>query len=627
MPGENIPERLRSATLTRLGLEKSVLPPGVETRVDQLISALTSQDVAAKVAAVSALGRLGEQIPVEPLVRALYDESDLVRAAAALALGTLRERSALEPLLQALHDPSWRVRAAAALTVGKVGEREHTLIEELAALVNDEDESVCIAAVQSLGEMGELAPLEPLTFALYDQDWSVREAAVHALEKVGGKEALNLLEEALRDKDALVRAAAERALQRKAATEDSSTAHPNQQAQAEPVPLHPGPHRRRGQRRFSRRSFGMLVALVAAACIMIASLAIALKWFSRTPPPLAQSIGCAGFASSSTDLASQQDGSIGINDELVIDLYSLQAPDAGKSYYGWLLANSSDLKTAIPLGKLPFQGGKISYLYKDPAHRNLLLTASYFLITEEDTGGAPLTPTPDRSEWSYAAQISQVPNPSDTQHHYSLFDHLQHLLADDPAFDSIGLRGGTGFWLTRNTGAVGESAQSAQTFWKSHDARQVRNQIIAMLDYLDGTSYVNNDLPPGTPLQVPQAYAHFGLLFVDPQGLLAHVESSLKAITQSPSASRDQKALATRLITEVHKINAQLELVRQDARLLMQMTDAQLLQPSSLSLINDMAAHTASAFTGNAKLGLEGAVKVLSDIQSLANFDAEAYQH
>jgi hypothetical protein len=68
-------------------------------------------------------------------------------------------------------------------------------------------------------------------------------------------------------------------------------------------------------------------------------------------------------------------------------------------------------------------------------------------------------------------------------------------------------------------------------------------------------------------------------------------------------------------------------MVHQDALLLMRMKDAQLLQPSSLLLVNDMATHAASAFTGNSKLGVEGAVKVFNDIQSLASFDVEAHQH
>jgi hypothetical protein len=622
MSSENTSERLRSAMLARIGLEKHALPPGIETQVDQLISTLESSDAATRVAAVHMLGKLGEQAPVESLVSTLRDESDIVRAASARALGTLGDRTPLEPLFHALHDSSWRVRAAAALALGKMGERAP--IEELAALVNDEDESVCIAAVQALGEMGTRAPIESLTLALHDQEWSVREATVLALEKLGGREAENLIKEALRDKDAMMRKTAERVLQRKAAAQERPTVHSSQIALVKTIPLPLQPRLRPARRLLSQRFIGSGAAIAVAACIVLASLAMVARFFS-SPPLAQQGIGGASFGSSATNMFSQHDGSLGVNDELSIDLFSLQAPATGKSYYGWLLANPLDL-TTIPLGKLPFQQGKISYLYKNPTHQNLLLTSSYFLITEEDTNGAPLTPTQDRTQWRYSAGISQIADPSDT-HHYSLFDQLQHLLAKDPTLESMGLRGGVGFWLTRNAGKIGTGAQSTQNFWQFHNARQARNQIIGLLDYLDGVSYVNRDLPPGTPLQIPQTEAPIGILVVDPQGLLAHTELYLNAIAQSPYASADQKALATRLVAQVNKINAQCEMVHYDAQILMQMTDAQLLQPSSLSLLKDMTAHAAFAFTGNSKIGIEGAVKVFNDVQSLASFDVEAYQH
>jgi HEAT repeats/PBS lyase HEAT-like repeat len=623
MPGDNTSERLRSATLARLGLEKNALPPGIETQMDQLISTLGNPDTATRTAAIRMIAKLEGQAVVEPLVNALHDESDIVRAASARALGTLEERTPVEPLVSALHDSSWRVRAAAAQALGKSGERAPT--EELAALVNDEDESVCIAAVQALGEMGERVPMEPLVLALYDQSWSVREAAVLTLEKIGGREALTLLEEALQDKDAVVRETAQRVLQRKAAEQERLPVSTSQPALIEPIPFRPQPRWRPTRPQLSRRFWGAVAAIAVAACIVLASFAIVPRFFSQ--PPLAlQGFGGASFASSATNILSQHDGSIGVNDELLFDLYSLQAPASGKSYYGWLLANASDPAAAIPLGKLPFHQGKISYLYKNPTHQNLLLTSSYFLITEEDTNSRPLTPAQDRTQWRYSAEISQIPNPSDTAHHNSLFDHIQYLLAKDPTLESMGLRGGVGFWLTRNAGKVGENAHSTQEYWKNHDAQQVRSQVIGMLDYLDGVSYVHKDLPPGTSLQVPQTEAPIGLLVTDPQGLLAHTKLYLNAIAQSPQASADQKAQATRLVTEVNKINAQCEMVHQDARTLMQMTDAQLLQPSSLVLLNDMATHADLAFTGNAKINMEGALKVFNDIQSLASFDVEAYR-
>ena len=212
MPNRDASENILPATLARLGLGKSTLPPGAETDKDRLVIALTSQEWSVRAAAIRALGKLGEQVPIEHFVAALGDENDVVRAAAAHALGTLKERAPIEPLVFALRDSAWRVRAAAALALGQMGERAP--IDELVALVNDEDASVCAAAVQALGEMGERVPIETLVLALNDQDWSVREAAAMTLGNIGRRAPVEPLVAALRDKDSLVREAARQALQR-----------------------------------------------------------------------------------------------------------------------------------------------------------------------------------------------------------------------------------------------------------------------------------------------------------------------------------------------------------------------------------------------------------------------------
>lgn len=651
--------------LARLGLRKSTLSPGAEIPVDQLVADLSSPEWPIRAASARAIGRLGERASIELLMTSLDDQSDLVRAVAVQALGTLGERAPVEPLVRALHDSSWRVRAAAVLALGRMGDL--VPIDELAALVGDEDESVCIAALQVLGAMGERAPTETLILGLNDQDWAVREAAALALGNWGYRAPLGPLVAALQDKDSSVRAAARRALQQThpdtsfdiiattetdllpcAFTQDSGISHfisDRQQSGSisepgpiasniaaadyvEPIPLRPPRQPLPMRKRFSRRIVAIAVAALIAASFIVASLATLPKLFSTPPAPQALALGGADFANSQMDLVAQNNGLIGINDELQINLHDLNAPAPGKSYYGWLLGNKNALETnVIPLGRLPFSQGKIDYPYKNPARQNLLATTSFFLITEEDSSVTPLVPTPDRSQWRYSAGISQTPDPADTVHHYSLFDHIQHLLAKDPTLESVGLKGGVGFWLVRNVGKVGERAQMAQDYWKKQDAQQVRNQLIGMLDYLDGVFYVNKDAPPDTPLQAPQEYAHIGLLQIDPQGYLQHIEFHLSAIAQNPDASSDQKALATRLIGEINKINAQCTKVHQDAVILLRMTDAQLFQPSSLSLLNDMVAPAEVASNGsNQQVQLEGAVKVFNDMQNLASFDVEAYK-
>jgi HEAT repeat protein len=676
MTDEHPSNDLLPTTLARLGLGKGTLSPGAETQLEQLLTNLGSQEWSTRAHAARALGKLGERAPIEPLVNALQDENDSVRAAAAQALGTLSARVPLAPLIHALHDPSWRVRAAAVLALSRMGDRAP--IDDFAALVDDGDASVCIAALQALGAMGERAPLEPLVLGLNDQDWTVREAAAMALGDLGQRAPADPLVAALQDKDSSVREAARRALQQthpgrlletvanstteplspeyasdtntnhltidrertaplrepdpiggNAAPVDQPTIHSDRSTFfVEPIPLRPRQHRVPRRQRISQRIVAIGAVALIAASLIIAALAALPRIFSPSPAPLALGIGGADFVSSQIDLVSQNTGLIGIDDELQINLHDLKAPASGKSYYGWLLGKEANIETnVIPLGRLPFSGGNIDYLYKNPTRQNLLATTSFFLITEEDSSVPPLVPTPDHSQWRYSAGISQTPDPADTVHHYSLFDHIQHLLAKDPTLESIGLNGGVGFWLVRNVGKVEGKVQTAQTYWKKQDAQQVRNQLIGMLDYLDGISYVLNDVPPGTPLEAPQQYAHIGLLQIDPQGYLEHIEFHLSAMAQNPDASSDQKALATRLVSEINKINAQCEMVHQDATILLHMTDAQLLQSSSLSLLNDMMAHAKFASNGgDQQVKLEGAVKVFNEIQGLASFDVEAYK-
>jgi len=657
MPNRDTSENVLPATLARLGLGKGTLPPGAETDKDRLVRALTSREWSVRAAATRALGKLGEQAPIERLVAALGDENDVVRAAAAHALGTLKGRAPIEPLVAALRDSAWRVRAAVALTLGQMGERAP--IDELVDLVNDEDASVCAAAVQALGEVGERVPIETLVLALNDQDWSVREAAAMTLGNVGRRAPVGPLVAALRDKDSLVREAAAKALQRThperlseitSTLEEEMVSSENkleaigtnhasdlmnrptnillQPAGIDSIPIASQRRLLPFQQQLLRRMVALAAAALVIASLIVASLALLPGLLSRPQnPPLAQSIGSVIFSNSLRDIIAQNDGSMGFNDELQINLHDINPPAAGKSYYAWLLSDKENPETtSIALGKLPFSKGKIHFLYKNPTQQNLLIITNYFLITEEDAHVTPLILIPDHSRWRYSAEISRIPNPADTLHHYSLFDHIQRLLAKDVVLESVGLHGGLGFWLTRNAGKVGEKAQNAQFYWQQHNAQQLRNQLIGILDYLDGVPYVNNDVPPGTPLQDPKAYTDIGLLSLDPQGYLQHIESHLNAIVQHPDASADQKALATQLIEEINRINAQCEMVHQDARSLINMTNAQLLQASSLSLLKAMAVHAEFAYSGNQQAQLEGAVKVFSDMQSLASLDVEAYK-
>src|SRR5689334_244058 len=75
-----------------------------------------------RIAAVAALGRLGDKKALKPLVGALRDKSATVRAVAAAALGKLGHRAALPALREACNDDDTLVRKRSREAVVSISE-------------------------------------------------------------------------------------------------------------------------------------------------------------------------------------------------------------------------------------------------------------------------------------------------------------------------------------------------------------------------------------------------------------------------------------------------------------------------------------------------------------------------
>src|SRR6266487_3453654 len=191
----------------------------------------------------------------------------------------------------------------------------------------------------------------------------------------------------------------------------------------------------------------------------------------------------------------------GISDEVLVDLHNIPVPAPGKSYYGWLLgdANQSDVSW-VPLGELRVNQGSVYSLYPgDSAHTNLLNDMSHFVLTEEHASTAPTCPLIDLSTWRYYGEIYQVPSVKDPNH-FSLLDHLRHLLVQAPELKALGLPGGLSIWLDRNVEVISNWALSAKISWETHNTARMRQLITNILYYLDGecTQQDLQGLPPGT---------------------------------------------------------------------------------------------------------------------------------
>jgi len=380
-----------------------------------------------------------------------------------------------------------------------------------------------------------------------------------------------------------------------------------------------------------RRVLYIALAVILIVVLLYASLAV---YFTRsqlsgstTQKPV---VGHAYFVSSGLlSLNSSQ----GITDELQIHLQGISDPQPGKSYYAWLLTDKSTSYVPTLLGTLQVDRGTVDFAFPGtPQHLDLLATDSRFLITEEDASQTPTNPSLDPHAWSYYAEFSAVPNPADTTNHFSLLNHLRHLLAQDPKLQAAGLTGGLDIWLFRNTEKILEWSGSARDSWQKQNLQSaafIHRQVVRILDYLDGLSYVQREVPPGTSILVDQTIVRVPLLESVPNqappGYVFHIGRHLEEITKSPNVSRDQIALAVEINQAMNNVRFWLQLVHKDALQLINLSDAQLLQQSTRSILDDMATQANFAFTGQIDPSTgqvkPGVVQVHYNIQRLATFN------
>jgi hypothetical protein len=384
-----------------------------------------------------------------------------------------------------------------------------------------------------------------------------------------------------------------------------------------------------------------VLAILVIFAVAIGGLGSFLLFYQKVPDVLPVSAAAPVVLGRVSFLSSGQlseNSNQGINDEVLVELHNLPNPVAQKSYYGWLLGDKKQSdEQAILLGVLRINQGSVRLLYPgDAAHTNLLAITSRFLITEEDSAVMPISPTPDYNAWRFYGEIPQTPlkEPGDTQN-FSYLDHLRHLLAADPTLDQMELPGGLNNWLYRNTSKVLEWMSSTREPWEdSKDVGLLRRQTIRALSYLDGISYVKQDLPPNTPSMINDRLARIGLLEVngptqDPPGYLTHIVHHLNGLLQAPGATPELRKNVADIVMALNNAKYWLTRLRMDAQKLVKMTDAQLRQPATLNLINDMIDNATNAYSGEidpASGQMREGVSWLHDhMQLIANFSISPF--
>ena len=165
-----------------------------------------NEETLVRVAAATALGRVGSPLSRDYLANGLKAPVVDVRFAAALALGRVNPTGAVSILTNTLKaDPHWWVRYAAAMALGKT--RQGFAVDALERAAREDGQwQGRLQAAQSLGEVRTDRAAAALGGAMHDDDDGVRAAVVMALGDCGGQISLELLTDALRiEPDAFLR--------------------------------------------------------------------------------------------------------------------------------------------------------------------------------------------------------------------------------------------------------------------------------------------------------------------------------------------------------------------------------------------------------------------------------------
>lgn len=346
-----------------------------------------------------------------------------------------------------------------------------------------------------------------------------------------------------------------------------------------------------------------------------------------------QVVGHAFFVSSGQ---LNEGNSQGNNDQLEIEIQNVPNPAPGMNYYAWLLSDEGKSPaTAILLGTVSVSQGNVHFHYPgDQLHTNLIGITSQLLITEESARSLPKYPSSDRHMWRYYAELPQKSLVSN-RHGPTALDSIRALLNEDPELHGQGIQGGLNIQFLKNTGKVLEWVFSARDSWDSRDTAFVHRQIVRTLDYLDGKDAVQSDVASGAtmlvnpllvqvpllstvPNQVPDSYPHL-------------IDGQLTSLLAAPGITPEMRGLAVQSRQAlVENVQPLLMRVRLDAKQLVNMNDAQLLQPSVLSLLDEMVALANYAFVGRLDPStnevLPGVVQLFYNIQRLATYNIAVYK-
>jgi len=177
-----------------------------ESALPMLVKALSEGEEAVRRKAVLAIANFNKPEVVEALVKALDDENWWVQSKAEQALARLQsevgEMDPVDNLLKSLASANVSQRASICRGLAKF--KDERAVEPLLELLDDDEESVQIAAATALGDFRKQEVVDTLLEKYYWADPGFRAAIAGSLGRLGDPVAIPILIEALLDTDEAV---------------------------------------------------------------------------------------------------------------------------------------------------------------------------------------------------------------------------------------------------------------------------------------------------------------------------------------------------------------------------------------------------------------------------------------
>lgn len=190
-----------NSTRLRCNAARTLGVIGDERAIVSLMSVLNDrrENYRLRLAAAESLGRVGDEYVVTPLLDILSDEREksmYLKESVARALGMLGDIRAVEPLIdmleskQGIRDKFNFLKERIIEAIAQIGRPCRKITHGLLSALGDEASSIRLAAVEALGELGDVSCLENLQACVFDEDDDVAKAAICAVYSLGGEKAV-----------------------------------------------------------------------------------------------------------------------------------------------------------------------------------------------------------------------------------------------------------------------------------------------------------------------------------------------------------------------------------------------------------------------------------------------------